>query len=128
MKLFTLSLMMTIASLLSFTPYAQAQDIPDDDDEIIIVITEEITETGPTRSIIPIQATYNISLSCLDVIFLNNIGEVEIAITDYYSGSNTTFHIQSSLGEMLIPINNQSGVYLIEFNLTFASFYGYLII
>lgn len=128
MKLFTLSLMMTIASLLSFTPYAQAQDIPDDDDEIIIVITEEITETGPTRSIIPIQATYSISLSCLDVVFLNNIGEVEIAITDYFSGSSTTYHIQSSLGEVLIPINNPSGVYMIEFNLTYASFYGYLII
>ena len=128
MKQFTLSLLMTIASLVSFTSIAQAQDIPDDDDEIIIVITEEITENGPTRSVIPIQATFNIALSCLDVVFFDTIGEVEIVITDVISGSSTAHYIQSSLGEAIIPINKPSGVYLIEFNLSYVSYFGYLIL
>ena len=127
MKQFALYLMMTIASFLSFTSQAKAQDIPDDDDEIIIVITEEITENGPTRSFIPISATYCIPLSCLDIVFLDNIGVVEIVITDLSSGSSTVYNTQSSLGEVVIPING-TGCYRIEFNLAYTSFYGYLIL
>lgn len=126
MKHLALSLLMASTFLFSFVPYANAQDIPDDDDEIIIVITEEITENGPTRSIIPITATYSISSSCLDVVFLDNIGNVDILITDLASGSSTVYHIQSSVGEIVIPIN--PGCYFIEFNLSYSSFYGYLII
>lgn len=86
MKHLVLSLMLVLATVFAFPLETFAQDIPDDDgEEIEITVREGSTETGSGRFlyIIPFNATLFRSIKCIEVEFLDNIGEVTISLTNH---------------------------------------------
>lgn len=129
MKRLLLSLMMPFALLISFTITAKAQDIPDDDDVIVIDVTHNTTETGPQRSIIPIYATFCPSLSLVEIEFLFNIGEVTVCLTNLTASSMTSTAVDSSFGGCILPVTGGPGLYCLEFLLSDGTrYYGYFLI
>lgn len=128
-KLF-LFFLMTVSLLFSFSSPAKAQDIPDDDEVIVIDITHNTTETGPKRSpaIIPINANYHVLSSCLEVIFLYDMGDVTISVTNTTSGYNYSTVVESCWGTTLLPLQLSSGLWTITFQSggTGASYSGIL--
>lgn len=129
MKQLLLSLMMTFVFLVSFSFTANAQDIPDDDDVIVIDVTHNTTETGPQRSIIPIYAAFCPSLSLVEIEFLINIGDVTICLTNLTSGSMASTVVDSSYGSCILPVTGGDGLYYLEFLLSDGNrYFGYFLI
>ena len=78
--------MLVLSTVFAFPLETFAQDIPDDDgEEIEITVREGSTETGSGRFlyIIPFNATLFRSIKCIEVEFLDNIGEVTISLTNH---------------------------------------------
>lgn len=103
--------------LLSFSSTAKAQNIPDDEGVIVVDITSNTTEQGPKRSpaIIPIAANYYVLSSCLEVIFLYDIGVVTISVTNSMNGSFSSTVVDSQYGSTLLPLFVTSGLWVIDF-------------
>lgn len=97
---------------------AIAQDIPDDDgEEVVIYPSHQTTETGPLRNppTIPIAAFYYSTVSCLEIVFLSNVGDVTICLTNQTTGNNFNSQVNSSVSNVFIPINLGIGLYCVEF-------------
>ena len=118
MKKNLLSLMLVFIAMLVSPFCANAQDIPDDDgEEIVVYPSHQTTETGPKRNppTIPIAAFYYSTVSCLEVVFLSNVGDVTICLTNQTTGNNCYSQVNSNLSNVFIPINLGIGTYCIEF-------------
>ena len=117
MKRLLLSLMLTI-SVVIFVPFQSfGQDIPDDGEEIEIDINTNSSDTGPRRttSIVPLTAFYFQSLSCIGVVFNENIGDVTITLTNLTSGSLSSIVVDSQIGYVVVPFTPISGLWQISF-------------
>lgn len=116
---------------LSFLASTQNEtiNVSDDDDEVIEIDVNYIPPvTGPKRApaYIPINATYYVASSIIEVTFLFDIGNVDILITDLSNGSSSTFNT-SSMAPFYIPKNLTYGIYSIEFiTSTGCTYIGYL--
>ncbi|MBQ6958211.1 MAG: hypothetical protein IJP77_06605 [Bacteroidales bacterium] len=107
---------MTVTVLLSFSLNVKAQDIPEDDEVIVIDVTQNTTETGPQRSISPIRAVYHTVFSFIEIDFLIDMGEVVIRQTNLTSGNSSCTQVSSSIVErMHMPVLFGAGFYCIEF-------------
>lgn len=118
MRKYFLFLLMTVSILFSFSSPAVAQDIPDDGEEVIVIdITNQNTETDPQRSLplIPILASYHILLSCLEVFFQYDMGDVTITVTNITAGYNYTTIIESYCGTTILPLQLSPGLWRITF-------------
>lgn len=123
------SLLLLFCSLsLYASPTHETSPMADDDEIIEIDVNYNPPVTGPKRAPahIPITASYYVSSSIIEVIFLSNIGNVNIVLTNLSTGSMSTFNT-SSEGPLFIPISQIDGFYSIEF-ITSAghTFIGYL--
>lgn len=130
MKQLFLSFLMAVSLLLSFSSTAKAQDIPDDEGVIVIDITSITTEQGPKRSpaIVPIAANYYVLSSCLEVIFMYDIGEVTVSAINYSTGYINSTIVDSSLGTSILPLLSSSGLWAISFSTDDGySFIGFFI-
>lgn len=113
----TMFYMLLTAVLLSVSSIAKAQDIPNDEGVIVVDITQNTTETGPKRApaIIPISANYYLLSSCLEVLFLYDMGDVTVSVTNLNTGYNSTFMTDSSHG-IILPLLRIPGPWEITFN------------
>ncbi len=119
MRKFFLFFLMTVSMLFSFFSPAVAQDIPDDGEEVIVIdITNQNTETDPQRSLplIPILANYHVLLSCIEVVFLYDMGDVTISITNLTNGYNSITIVDSFYGGAILPILRISGLWEVMFS------------
>lgn len=118
MRKIFLFFLMTVSMLFSFSSPAIAQDIPDDEEVIVVDITHNTTETGPKRSpaIIPISANYYVLSSCLEILFLYDIGDVTISMTNLTTGYNSITIVDSFYGGAILPILSISGLWEIVFS------------
>lgn len=122
---------MAVSLLLSFSSTAKAQDIPDDEGVIVIDITSITTEQGPKRSpaIVPIAANYYVLSSCLEVIFMYDMGDVSVSVINLTSGYNYSTIVDSYYGTAILPLPLSSGLWAISFSTDDEdNFIGYLII
>lgn len=117
MKHLVLSLLLAFMAMVVFPNYSYAQDIPDDGEEIVIDPAHQSSETGPRRNpvIIPFSAYYYDALSCVEVFFQSNVGNVTIIVTNQYTANSASTQVSSSVSSVIIPIGLGSGLYSIEF-------------
>ena len=118
MKRIVLYLLMVVPACLSFPSIAKAQNVPDDEGEVItITIDENSLINGPKRTplLVPITAVYFEMLSNVDVSFAYNIGDVTVTLTNLVSGSSVVTIVDSSAGNTVIPVTLGTGLYRIEF-------------
>ena len=125
-----LYLLMIVFISLSFSTTAQAQDIPEEEgEEIVIVPDENNIGNGNIRSItyVPFYVTMYQSFVVVD--FLCYIGEVTIQLTNLSNNASVNTAIDSNCGSCIIPVTNGSGIYRIEFLLADGlQFYGFFIV
>ena len=110
--------MLALASVVVFPLESFAQDIPDDDgEEIEITVREGSIESGSGRflSVIPVDATLFRSFYCIEVEFLDNIGEVTITLTNFTTGSLSSIVVDSQVGSVVVPFVPISGMWQISF-------------
>ena len=101
----------------------------DDNQQIIpIPVLDTTVETGKVhRSLppVPIQALYDGFSSVIMVTFLQNLGEVEVTLTNLFSGNTAVDCIDSRINTAMLPVNLESGFYQITFlTSSGASYYG----
>lgn len=88
------------------------------DDQIIPVhvIDNNTSKERTHRSQgVPFEAFYDESTSSVRVYFLQNVGEVDIYLTSYTTGSCLEITLNSSMGVTTLPIMGIAGFYTIEF-------------
>lgn len=81
---------------------------------IPIRVLDDTVETGTThrsQEFVPIQAYYDGFTSSIFFTFLQNIGEVEVSISNLYNGDYVDYIVNSSIGATIIPICGDSGIY-----------------
>lgn len=128
MKKYFLSLMLVFTAMFVFPFHSFAQNIPDEEQGTEVRIEEYTSENGAGRSIVPLSVTLFQSMSCIEVVFLSNIGEVTIQLTNLSNNASVNTAIDSNCGSCIIPITNGSGLYRIDFiTADGAQFCGYFI-
>ena len=93
---------------------------------IPIAVLDDTVVTGQTHrapAFIPMQAYYDGFLTSVCVQFLQNIGDVEITITNLFSGNYVNYDVDSSAGGTFLPISGEEGFYRIVFSLDNGSEY-----
>ena len=125
-----LYLLMIVFISLSFSTTAQAQDIPEEEgEEIVIVPDENNIGNGNIRSItyVPFYVTMYQSFVVVD--FLCYIGEVTIQLTNLSNSASVNMVINSNIGSCIIPVTSGTGIYRIEFiTMEGTQFYGLFIL
>ena len=82
---------------------------------IPIRVLDNSTETGrENRSLeyVPFQAYYDSFTSSIYLSFFENIGEVEISITNAYTGYCVDYDVYSDLGEAILLVSGGCGLYI----------------
>lgn len=93
----------------------------DDPQFIPIAVLDNTIETGQTHrapAFIPMQAYYDGFLTSVCVQFLQNIGDVEVTITNLSTGDYVNYNVDSSTGGVFLPISGVEGTYRIVFLLS----------
>lgn len=124
--------MLTITAMLVFSFHSFAQDIPvEEEGEAIVIINQSLNGNGPGRDVVsvPIVATLFRTIHCIEVVFLYNIGEVTITMSNLTTGSLSTTLVDSQNGSIIIPISSVSGFLQITFQTEDSSSYvGYILL
>lgn len=90
----------------------------DDHQFIPIAVLDNTVVTGQTHRapiFIPIQAYYDVFFTSVCVQFLQNIGDVDVTITNLCTGDYVEYDVDSSLGWTMLPISGEAGSYRIVF-------------
>lgn len=85
---------------------------------IPIAVLDNTVVTGQTHRapiFIPIQAYYDVFFTSVCIQFLQNIGEVDVTITNLSTGDYVNSHMDSSTGGALLPIAGEIGTYRLVF-------------
>ena len=112
--------MLALATVFVFPLETFAQNTPDDDgEEVVIVIDESSQGNGHGRSIIPAPFSVTLfrSLNCIQVEFLDNMGEITISLTNFITGSISSLIVDSQVGSVVVPFAPSSGLWQISFHL-----------
>ncbi len=83
---------------------------------IPIRVLDNSTETGRenrSQEYVPIQAYYDAFTSSLCLTFFQNIGEVEITITNLNNGYDYECEVDTSIGVTVLPLCGDCGIYYI---------------
>lgn len=89
-----------------------------EDETIVIIPSNNSPNRRPhTKAKVPFEVSYCSETSSLSVLFLYDVGQVEISIMNVSSGSYYNYVINSNVGLTFLPINGDSGYYAITFNL-----------
>lgn len=89
------------------------------DDEVIVMIpSNHSSNRRPhTKAKIPFEVSYCSETSSVSVLFLHDIGQVEVSIMNVSSGSSHNYVINGNAGFAFLPISGDSGYYIITFHL-----------
>lgn len=79
--------------------------------QVIISTGQESPHRAPAY--VPIQAYYQEILSSVCMTFSQNLGVLDITITNLSDGTHADYEIDSSLGSTILPISGVSGFYSI---------------
>lgn len=93
---------------------------------IPIPVQDNTVVTGRTHrapAYIPIQAYYDGLFASIYVQFLQNIGDVDVTITNLSTGDYVNYDIDTSIGGTLLPISGEMGIYRIVFHLASGTEY-----
>lgn len=88
----------------------------DDHQFIPIAVLDNTVVTGQTHRapiFIPIQAYYDVFFTSVCVQFLQNIGDVDVTITNLCTGDYVEYDVDSSIGWTMLPISGEAGTYRI---------------
>ena len=91
---------------------------------IPIRVLDNTIETGRTHrssTDIPIMAYYDDFMSSVCLQFLQNIGDVDVIITNAFTGVFLEYEVDSSISSALLPISGDAGYYNITFLLSDGS-------
>lgn len=126
-KHLTLILVVLLASTMSITINAKNDD---PEGEPIPIEFNDPGESGNPiirgPIVVPVEASFNSTLSQVSVQFLSYIGEVTIQLTNLSNNASVNTAVDSNCGSCIIPITNGSGLYQIVFiTADGAQFYGY---
>lgn len=127
-KIVFLLLAMFTAFSLSF---AFETRMDDDPEEAIPLQFNEHGEGGDGNNIrggvfMPIIATYNPSTSCVCIVFLSNVGDIDIRLTNLTTGGVSYVQANANSGSIFIPIIYGNGFYSLEFiSEGTTMYYGY---
>lgn len=131
MKQLVLSFMLAMFAFL-FPNSVFAQVIPDDDgEEITITIDESTMGNGLGRSLYsaPFRVTLFHTLSCVEVEFPCNIGDVSITLTNLTTGGFSTTIVDSQFSSTYIPLMALSVLWkitiIIENGVTYNGYFFY---
>ena len=100
----------------------------ENEEVIILVETNEGSLPGFRGPVfIPVEAYYSNSSSGVNIVFLANIGEVVIHLTNMTTGTATQSVVDASTtGACYLPVTGGSGLYRIEFvTPDGATYYGH---
>ena len=125
--------MLAISAVSFFPSPSFAQDIPDDDEGVVILINDQsLNGSGHGRSIspLPIKATFYASLSYVKVEFLSDLSEVTITVSNLDSGNTSTFIVDSQNSPYFIPLPFIPGLWQVSFHIEvgWSSYYGYFVL
>ena len=84
--------------------------------QVIISTGQESPHRAPAY--VPIQAYYQEILSSVCMTFSQNLGVLDITITNLTDGTYADYEVDSSLGSAMLPISGEEGFYTIEIVLT----------
>ena len=116
MKTMAFYLTMLLSFFMFFSPDAKAQDIPDDEGvEISIFFNGDETVPKRTPVVIPITAYYYALSFCIEVRFIDNIGEVTVSMTNLTTGFLSNIMVNSNSGSIFLFIPNSPGLWQITF-------------
>lgn len=93
----------------------------DDNTYIPIPVLDNTTVTGRTHrtpAVIPIQAYYDVLINSIVIQFIQNIGDVEVAITNLSTGYTVEYEVDSRIGVTYLQTSGDVGTYQIEFLLS----------
>ena len=103
-----------ILSLLLLTASSTWASISEDPQPIKICIlrkTPNMERIQRSPEYVPIQAYYDDVLSMVCISFLQNIGEVEVTITNVFDGDAVEYEVNSIAGSVVIPLDGGPGLY-----------------
>lgn len=130
MKRITCFLFAALATLsLSFATTPMTDD--DDQEEKIDIIYNGPGEGGGDNNMrggiyVPISATYSSFHSLITVVFSENLGDIDIKVTNLITGAVSIVPVDSSAGSVYVPVTLGNGFYLLEFVSGGATlYYGY---
>lgn len=106
-KIVLLLSIICLAATASWSAEDEHQFIP-------IRVLDNTIETGRTHrssTDIPIVACYDDFISSICLQFLHNIGDVDVIITNAFTGDYIEYEVDSSLGSVMLPINGDVGIY-----------------
>lgn len=77
--------------------------------QVIISTGQECPNRTPAN--VPIQACYQDVLSSVCMTFSQNLGVLDITITNLTDGTYADYEVDSSLGSAILPISGNEGIY-----------------
>jgi len=107
-------------ALIMSAPLSMAQNGGGNNPFEIIIEEGGSNEGGPNHrspDIIPIEASYSPSLSCLELTFSENLGAVTVRIENLTTGAYSQTVINAVQGSQYLPITGDAGEYEITFTL-----------
>lgn len=111
--------MCAIIATISFIPFSA---VADGDDEEIIVKTKEGNgdggDGGPRGLDVPIVAAYNETSHLVSVLFLSNLGIVDVDIENEDAGVSSSYQVNSAIGYHSFVISGATGLWTITFTLS----------
>ena len=118
--------LLLLAPLFALSFFVMPSFSQNDYDVIEIDINYTPPVVGPVRYpvLVPITATYYVSLSYIDVVFTDNIGDVTITLSNLTTGGYVSSQINSGFGGALVPVTLGSGNYRIDFSSSGGNYYG----
>ena len=87
-----------------------------DNGNTIIVFEDELGDNGPQRSLsIPVEAVYLGASSSIVFTFTQNVGTVNITVTNTQTGEYVVTPVNTSISPFeIVPISGDSGLYTIR--------------
>jgi hypothetical protein len=128
MKTLFFSLVLAFPLFFAFSKGENTNQSSTADDVVEITITENLPDSNPIRfpSLVPLRAYYYVTGAFVDILFLDNLGEVTITLTNLSSGNFSSSLADSGFGGFFIPITLGCGNYRISFvSQGGASYEGY---
>lgn len=84
---------------------------------IIIIITNPMPLPGEPRTLTqdPVYCEYDPSVSCINAIFNEDLGVIDVTVSNHSSGEYVNVSVDSAYGTMSLPVSGSAGCYSISF-------------
>ena len=108
------------AMIIAVISYADGEGV------VPISVQDATSQSDPVhRTIVPIEAYYIAFNSSICVTFSQNLGDMDVTVTNLTTGDSDDFEIVASVGSTLLPISGDAGYFRIDFILASGTqYYG----